>query len=54
MDRREEEKKINCLIALTDAEFRLAYSTLHLPPHLSERAKLIIKKIKNLKEEITP
>jgi len=52
MVRKEEEKEIACLIALTDAEFRLAYATRHLPPHLSERAKLIIKKIKNLKERI--
>jgi len=52
MDRKEEEKKIACLVALTDAEFRLAYATRHLPPHLSERAKLIIKKIVNIKESI--
>ena len=52
MDRKEEEKKIACLVALTDAEFRLVYASQHLPPHLSERAKVIIKKIKNLKESI--
>lgn len=52
MARREEEKKIACLVSLTDAEFRLAYASRHLPSHLSERAKLIIKKIQRIKEEI--